>query len=536
MARVAGVSMPGGAGSGRSNKNLVLAAMVFAVAMTFIDQTIVAIAIPSLQKDLGITATGAQWIINGYLLSLSALFAFGGKLGDVLGRRRMVVYGVIGFAVASAFCGFTPTGSIAQEWIIFWRVVQGAAAALMFPAAVGIVVASFPLQERGKAMAIFFGISGGLTAIGPIAGGFLTQWTWRAIFWINIPVALVALYLIWRSKLEDERHPAKLDYRGVVLITGAMFLIVLGLQQSAVWGWSSAATWVCIVVGALLMIAFVYEELRTPEPLLRLAIFRDRGFAAETAVLGLMSIVFVPFFFFASVYAQVSLGKSSSNAGEYILYFFIGFVILSQIGGRILDRRGAKPAVVGGCVIGAVGFYLLAHKLTDLSLGSQRLDIIIAGAGLGLMLSPASTDAVNRAPSTSYSEVTGITQTARNFGASLGLAVLGAILVTQNKTNVTDALTKHGVSQSVAHKVASSLSTSGVGHSSSSAHPLPLVHDVQLAFAQSTQTVFYIMAGVMVATFIVAVRWLPRGRVVSPEERAREVTEGDAAVAAGGST
>ncbi len=192
---------------GRSNKNLVLAAMVFAVAMTFIDQTIVAIAVPSLQKDLSLSATGSQWIINGYLLALSALFAFGGKLGDVLGRRRMVVIGVIGFAIASACCGFTPTGSIAQAWIIVFRVIQGATAALMFPAAVGIVVASFPLRERGKAMAIFFGISGGLTAIGPIAGGYLTQWTWRAIFWINIPVAIIALVLIWLSK-PDERAPA----------------------------------------------------------------------------------------------------------------------------------------------------------------------------------------------------------------------------------------------------------------------------------------------------------------------------------------
>ena len=267
--------------------------------------------------------------------------------------------------------------------------------------------------------------------------------------------------------------------------------------------------------------------------MLRLAIFRDRGFATETAVLGLMSIVFVPFFFFGSVYAQVSLGKNSSQAGEYILYFFIGFVIAAQVGGRMLDRRGAKLAVVLGCAIGAVGFYLLAHKLTDLSLGAQRLDIVIAGAGLGLMLGPASTDAVNRAPSTNYSEVTGITQTARNFGASLGLAILGAILVAQNKTNVASALTKHGVSQSVAHKVANSLSTSGVGSSGSSAHPLPLVHDVQLAFAQSTQTVFYIMAGVMAATFFIAVRWLPRGRVVAPEEQEAAAMDEHAALAGG---
>jgi EmrB/QacA subfamily drug resistance transporter len=506
--------------TGASNKGLVLAAMVFAVAMTFIDQTIVAIAVPSLQKDLSLSATGSQWIINGYLLSLSALFAFGGKLGDVLGRRRMVVTGVVGFAVTSACCGLTPTGAIAQDWIIFFRVLQGATAALMFPAAVGIVVASFPLQERGRAMAIFFGISGGLTAIGPLAGGYLVQWTWRAIFWINIPVAIIALILIWLSKPDDVRRPAPLDYRGTVLVTGAMGLTVLGLQQSSVWGWSSPVTWICIIVGVALMVAFIAWELRTPEPLLRLQIFRDRGFSTETAVLGLMSVVFVPFFFFASIYAQVSLGETASNAGLYILYFFIGFVILAQVGGRILDRHGAKPAVVWGCAIGAVGFYLLAGKLTNLSLHAQWPYVMLAGGGIGLMLGTASTDAVNRAPSTSYSEVTGITQTSRNFGASLGLAVLGAILISENNTNVTNALTKAGVPSSVAHRVAASLGTAGPGARSGASQPASLVHDVQFAFAHSTQTVFYIMAGVMAATFLIALRWLPPGRVQPAQELA----------------
>jgi EmrB/QacA subfamily drug resistance transporter len=497
----------------------VLAAMVFAVAMMFIDQTIVAIAIPNIQKQLSLSATGSQWVINGYLLTLSALFAFGGKLGDVLGRRRMVVYGVVGFAVASACCGFTPKGAVAEPWIIFFRVAQGAAAALMFPAAVAIVVASFPLRERGRATAIFFGISGGLTAIGPIAGGYLTQWTWRAIFWINIPVAIIALLLIWRSRPDNEPRPARLDYRGTVLITGAMGLLVLGLEQSSVWGWSSPATWACVVFGGLLMVAFVAWELRVPEPLLRLQIFADRGFAVETAALGLMSIVFVPFFFFGSVYAQVSLGKSSSHAGVYLLDFFIGFVILAQVGGRILDKRGARPAVVLGSAIGAVGFFLLAGKLTDLSLGAQSTYVIIAGGGLGLMLGPASTDAVNRAPSTSYSEVTGITQTARNFGASLGLAVLGAILISRNRINVSNVLTKAGVPSPVAHRVASSFSTSGPGSHSAAGQPPALVHDVRLAFAHSTQTVFYIMAGVLAATFLLTIRRLPGGRVVPPEER-----------------
>jgi EmrB/QacA subfamily drug resistance transporter len=430
----------------------------------------------------------------------------------------MVVVGVIGFAIASALCGLTPKGSIAEAWIIFFRVMQGATAALLFPASVAIVVASFPVRERGKAMAIFFGVTGGLTAIGPIAGGFLTQWTWRSIFWINVPVALIALYLTWRSQPDNERRPARMDYRGTVLITGAMGLIVLALEQSSTWGWGSAQVWTCLIAGLVLMGAFVIWELRCPEPLLNLHIFRDRAFAADTTVLGLMSIVFVPFFFFSSVYAQVSLGLTASNAGEYILYFFLGFVILSQLGGRILDRRGAKPAVLMGSGLAAVGFFLLAGRLTDLSLGSQVWRIMLAGGGLGLMLGPASTDAVNRAPARAYSEVTGITQTARNFGASLGLAVLGAILISRDESNVANALANAGVPSHVANKIAHAFSTHvGGGSVSSSGRSPALVHRVELAYAHSTQTIFYIMAGVMAAVFIVALRWMPRGRVEAVE-------------------
>jgi EmrB/QacA subfamily drug resistance transporter len=492
-----------------TNKNLVLTAMVFAVAMTFIDQTIVAIAIPNIQKHLSLSGTGSQWVINGYLLSLSALFAFGGKLADVVGRRRVLVLGVIGFALTSALCGLTPTGSIAETWLIVFRVLQGVTAALLFPAAVGIVVSAFPVAERGKAMALFFGISGGLTAIGPIAGGYLTQWTWRSIFWINIPVAIIALYLIWRSKPDNTKHPGSLDYRGTVLITGAMTLVILGLQQSATWGWSSPATWLCIVAGLLLLGVFVRWELRCPEPLLQLQIFRQRAFTIDNIVLAAMSVVFVPFFFFASVYSQAALGRSSANAGIYILYFFIGFVVLAQLGGRMLDRGGAKRPILIGSALGAVGFYLLAGKLTDLSLGKQTIDIMLAGGGLGLILGPASTDAINRAASRSYSEVTGITQTSRNFGASLGLAILGAVMLSAAKTHIASQLTKVGVPAKTAQHVAASVSFSSSSSGSGSHEPARYVHAVQLAFAQSTQTVFYAMAVLLAVTFFIVLRFLP---------------------------
>ena len=157
-----------------------------------------------------------QWAINAYLLSLAALFAFGGRLADTVGHRKMVTLGVIVFAGASALCGLTPKGSLAEAWIVTFRVIQGAGGAIMFPAALAIVVQTFELRERGKALAIFFGIAGGLTAIGPILGGYLTQWTWRAIFWVNIPVAIIALVLIFISKPHTVHRPARMDYRGLV--------------------------------------------------------------------------------------------------------------------------------------------------------------------------------------------------------------------------------------------------------------------------------------------------------------------------------
>jgi len=230
--------MTAGSATGGRSRNLILAAMIFAVSMTFIDQTIVSIAAPKIQRELHLTSTGMQWAINAYLLSLAALFAFGGRLADTVGHRRMVTLGVIVFAGASAMCGLTPKGGLAQAWIVAFRVVQGAGGAIMFPAALAIVVQTFELRERGRALAIFFGIAGGLTAVGPILGGYLTQWTWRAIFWVNIPVALIALALILSSRPQTVHRPARMDYRGLALIASGVALSVFGFQQSNIWGWS----------------------------------------------------------------------------------------------------------------------------------------------------------------------------------------------------------------------------------------------------------------------------------------------------------
>ena len=306
------------ASAGRS-KNLILAAMIFAVSMTFIDQTIVSIAAPEIQKELRLTSTGVQWAINAYLLALAALFAYGGRLADTVGHRKMVTLGVLLFAGSSALCGLTPKGSLAEAWIVSFRALQGAGGAIMFPAALAIVVQTFELRHRGRALALFFGIAGGLTSVGPILGGVLTQWTWRAIFWVNIPVAVIALILIAISKPVTLHRPARMDYRGLALIVPGVALSVFGFQQSAEWGWSNPATGASIAVGAALLVVFYFVELRTSEPLIEMKIFRIRAFLVENLVLAIAMLVFIPLFFVASEYAQIALGKKPGEAGLYIL-------------------------------------------------------------------------------------------------------------------------------------------------------------------------------------------------------------------------
>jgi EmrB/QacA subfamily drug resistance transporter len=513
--------------SSAPNSKLILAAMIFAVSMTFIDQTIVAIAIPTIQDDLTISATGVQWIINGYLLSLSALFAFGGRLADIAGHRRMVVLGVVIFATASALCGATPTGSLDETWLIVSRVIQGAGAAIMFPAALAIVLNAFPVSERGKAMAIFFAIAGGLTAIGPLAGGYLVEITWRAIFWVNIPVALIALFLIWKSKPADEKHPAEIDYNGTALITLGMGLTVLGLQQSSIWGWGDVKTLACLALGLGILAAFVRYELRTANPLLRLTIYKDKAFAVDNIVLFLLMIPFVPLFFFASMYAQISLGESASETGLYLLIFFAGFAIASQWGGKMLDKIGARRPMVLGCGVAAVGFYLWGQSLTELSVSDQWYYIVIAGAGVGLVLSPANTDALNRVSRDRYGEATGITQTVRNFGSSLGLAVLGSVLILENRSNLEATADKHGFSKEVGKEVADQISQgTGAGESPENlpAQVQKVVDAIPHDFAMASRTVFYGMAAVMAVAFVIALVAMPSGKVETEVEDFGEPT------------
>ncbi|MFD5016684.1 MFS transporter [Streptomyces chartreusis] len=489
-----------------SQRSLALVATICAVAMTFIDQTILSIAAPTMQGELHLTTTDVQWAVNAYVLALAALFSFGGRLADTVGHRRMLVVGVATFAVASALCGMTPAGPVTEPWLITFRALQGAGGALLYPAALAIVASTYAHHERGRGLALFFGIAGGLTAIGPVLGGYLTQWTWRAIFWVNVPLALIALLLIAWARPQTFHRPAPMDYKGLALIAGGTGLSVFGFQQASLWGWS-LGTWLCITAGVALLVWFARAEARSTSPLLNIGLFRDRTFLVQNLVLLVAMATFVPVTFFTSAYAEVALGMNASRAGRDLLYFFFGFVVAAQVGGRLLDRAGAKRPVVLGSALASGGYFLWADRLTTLDENAIVWCMVMAGAGMGLMLGQSNTDALNRVPQTSYGEATGATQTVRNYGASLGLAVLGTQFASALHSRLTSSLTALGLPHDAADWEAAKIARLGPGTGGSGGIP----HVVRLAFAEATQAVMYSMGTIMAVACAIALVGLRTG-------------------------
>jgi MFS family permease len=298
-----------------------------------------------------------------------------------------------------------------------------------------------------------------------------------------------------------------MDYRGLALIIGGVGLSVFGFQQSALWGWGDPAIWASIAVGLVLLIVFFAVERRTESPLINVRIFNNQPFLVENIILGIAMMAFIPVFFFTALYGQIALAEKATTSSLLILYFFLGFVVCAQIGGRMLDRIGAKQPVVLGCALAAVGFGLWASKVTDLHAGAQIIYIVLAGAGMGLMLGQANTDAINRASRYSYGEATGITQTVRNYGASLGFAILGTVLITRFRSAITASLTARGLPGPAASAQAAKIAQLQGGNGNVTAIP----QFIRADFASATRDVLYGMCIIMAVAAVIAVRGLRRG-------------------------
>jgi EmrB/QacA subfamily drug resistance transporter len=409
----------------------VLWPLVPAMAMVMIDFTIVSISATTIQSDLHLSETAVQWLVTAYALSTAAFVALGGRLGDILGHRRICLTGVVLFAGASLMCGLVPdSAGVSVPWLIFFRVLQGIGGGLLIPSATVLVLDAFPGTERGKGLAIFFIVTGLFTAIGPIAGSYLTEfWTWRAIFWINVPVALLALIEFRFAKLNDVKHPSQLDVRGAVLIVIGMSLTVLGIQQSTVWGWENPATVLSIIAGLAVLAFFVAVERKTEDPLIDVnAMIANRPFAVDNLLTFLIFGPWLAVFFFGSEYFQVAVGQEPTQAGFSILTMFYSFFVASRIGGGWMDKYGAKKPVSIGFLLGTIGMIVWAGELSELSSSGTLVGMLLTGAGFGLTFSPLNTDALNRLPDSMRGQGSGVIQTFRNFGSAVGMAIMGSIV------------------------------------------------------------------------------------------------------------
>jgi EmrB/QacA subfamily drug resistance transporter len=502
---------------------LALAGLIVAVSMTTIDQTIVALSGPTIETDLAITHDAMQWAVNVYLIATAAFFLLGGRLADVFGHKRMALIGIAAFGATSLLCSLAPTGDLAGAWLIGARALQGVAGALMFPAAIGLVVQGFSREGRARAMATFFGITGAMTAIGPIAGGILSQWTWRSIFWINIPLAVVSFVIVAIAATPTGRRRERIDLPGAAVIAAGLGLVVFGLQQAGAWGWRSGWVIASIVAGVAFIGLFVLVERRVAQPLVRLQVFGERGFSLSVLAMLFASVAFVSTFFFLSVYGQVSLELSALNTGLLFLKFFIGFVIAAQIGSRRFDRIGPRSVYALGGLIGAAGFAWLAWAVTRIPaepatfLNPQTWPIVLAGAGIGFMFSAASTDAVNRAIGASYGEVTAISQTMRNFGGALGLAVFTTVVTNALTGTLTDAFTALGAPAGTVDSVVAQISGAAGKAGSSLAQLPPAVQErfvgaVQQGYADSVSWAFVGCALAMAVVAAIGVLY-PKGQV-----------------------
>jgi EmrB/QacA subfamily drug resistance transporter len=439
-----------------------LGAMCFALFMIMLDNTVVNVALPSIQKDLGASISGLEWTINGYTLSFAVLLATGGRLGDIFGRRRMFLFGVVIFALSSATAGF----AVDQTALVLSRVVQGVGAALMMPATLSIITDAFPASERGKAMGMWAGVSALALAVGPVLGGFLTEHvSWRAIFYLNIPVAIgaviAALFAVRESR--DTTVGREVDYAGVAVLTATLTALVLALVEGNNWGWGSTPI-VALLVGAVVgAVAFVAIELRVKVPMVEFRFFSDRNFLGAVVVALIVSFAMLGVFFFLALYMQDILHYSPLEAGIRFLPSTLMIVTVAPVAGRLSDRFGPRWLIAGGLAIVAASLFSFSGIAVDSSYLDLLPGFMLLGIGIAMTMSPMTSAAMNAVPVDKAGIASGVLSMFRMVGGSLGVAVTGAIFQGLVSSRLDSLLTGSGVSAAQRDSVSEQLGGGSAG-------------------------------------------------------------------------
>ena len=404
----------------------VLAAVSIPMFMVTLDNLVVTTALPVIKKSLGASLTDLQWFVNAYTLSFAALLLTLSALGDRIGRRRLFLVGTAVFTVASAACALA-----AEPWqLTAARALQGAAGAAVMPLSLTLLAAEVPERMRNAAVGIWSGISGLGVAVGPVVGGAVTDglhWTW--IFWLNVPVGLVALPLAAVVLRESRGGAGRLDPLGLVLSAAGVLALVWGVVHGEDRGWTSAPVLSALVGGAVLLGAFVAWERRAAAPMLPPGLFRSRGFSVVNAVALLFSAGVFGAIFLLAQSLQVTLGMSPLEAGLRTLPWTLAPMIVAPLAGLVLIRRfGARALIITGLVLLAVALgWLAAVNTVDVAYGTLVAPLALAGIGMGLEFAPMSTVALASVPPERHGMSSGTVNTMRELGVTVGVAVLASV-------------------------------------------------------------------------------------------------------------
>jgi EmrB/QacA subfamily drug resistance transporter len=430
---VTGLAVSRGATADNGNRRLDLALLVIASAqlMVVLDSTIVNVALPHVQRALGFSGTGLEWVVNAYAVTFGGLLLLGGRAGDILGRRRVFVFGLLLFSAASLLGGFATS----QWWLLTARAIQGVGGAVIAPTALALITTNFPEGgHRNRAFSVYAAMAGVGSAVGLLLGGILTTYvSWRWVMFVNVPIGILVAAVAPRVLAESLRRPGRIDLAGAITGTGGFALLVYGLSKAAtgadgVSHWGDAQVLASLTASVALLVSFVWIETRSPHPLLPMRILADRNRSGTYLIMLCIATALFGLFFFLTLFMQSVLGYSAIQSGIAYLPFAVGVVTGSALASTLVARVGARPLILAGAAAVAGGTFWFSRLTEHSGYTGQLLGpLLVTSLGLGLVFVPLSLVSLHNVAEQDSGVASSLLNTGQQVGGAIGLAVLGTV-------------------------------------------------------------------------------------------------------------
>jgi EmrB/QacA subfamily drug resistance transporter len=491
---------PGTAAATRGPRHLGLALFVIATAqlMVVLDATIVNVALPHIQRALGFSGSGLEWVVNAYALSFGGLLLLGGRAADVLGRRRVFIAGIILFSLASLLGGFATT----QAWLLGARVLQGVGGAIVAPAALSLITTTFPEgPPRNRAMGVYAAMSIGGAAVGLIAGGVLTTYlSWRWVMFVNVPIGVIVALTAPRVLPKGERTPSRFDLPGAITGSLGLAALVYGLSSAApsqggVSHWGDTKVIGSLIGAVVLLVAFIMIEARSKHALMPLRIFRNRDRSAANLIMLCVGTAMFGMFFFLTVFVQEVWGYSALKSGIAFLPMVGMIMVMAGISSQLVSRIGARPLLLGGAAVASAGMFWLS-RITEHSsyVGGLLGPMLVTAAGLGTLFMPLTLVALSKVDNRDAGLASSLPNVGQQVGGAIGLALLGTVAWTAVSNSIR--------SQTAAAAAAAAKAGHAVHVQAGATIPASITHH---ALAVGFSGGFLVSAGIMLLALVVTI-------------------------------